>query len=291
MTATEVLEKVDNQPDTGKITVTPILVRAKNSQITDKSHEAYFLFGTSGRDYVVPLNKNGGLVNPFKSSGEREWLENQLGLDLNPFLKYDNYWHQKIVTLGKVARILDLSNPLDYVDYIVLRTCTDEIALNPKDEVKKATYCYKFVKDNEENENKAAKAKLEVEAYSALGDLVKSDQKMIDFLTAYGKRVAQGSKQPFLITSVREIMEKDLNGFVLLYKDKENYELKLLLQQAVNVGVINKQGRKYFQLGGDALAAAGLQPTIENALDYLRSPKNQDIVLTLKARIEANSDK
>lgn len=272
------------KPEDKIIVVKPIM-RSKNSLITDPEHEAFFLFGTATITYCLPVDRQGNLQNPFKSKEEQEWLEKELDVDLNFHKVKDNFWHKARVKMGKDVRKLNLRNPKDYIDYIILRANNLYVAPDGESMTNKATYRYALVSEEFETNQSQKKGDLQIEAYMALGKLKEDKEAMIDFLKVYGRKVSDASKTSFLVTELMKIIETDLTGFLNVVRDKDNYEIKLLIAQAVECQAINKQGRKYHLPGGDDLCGPGDVPTIENVVKFLQSPANQDLLTLLKARV------
>ena len=272
-------------PPKETVLVEPIM-RARNPLVGDnKDHEAYFLFGTAKIEYSVPIDRQGNLINPFESEAERAWLEDMLDLDFNIYRKDCILWRHK-VKLGKEQRKLNLENPKDYLDYIVLRTNKLFIAPNAESMYKRATYRYALVSEGYQVRALAKRAGTKKEAYKGAAKLeTQGREAMIDFLKVYGKKVSEASKTEFLVTQIDEIIEKDIEGFLALYNDQENYEIRLLLENAVEAGVVNKNGRKYYLPGGDPLCGEGEAPTITATIEYLKSPANQDIFDMITARV------
>lgn len=279
----EVLKKRFTPED--KVIVVKPIMRSRNSLITDPDHEAFFLFGTATITYCLPVDRHGNLQNPFQSKEEQEWLEKELDVDLNFHKVKDNYWHKARVKLGKDLRKLNLRNPKDYIDFLILRANSLYVAPNGESITNKATYRYALVSEEFETNQSEKKADLQIEAYMALGKLRDDKDAMVNFLKVYGRKVSDVSKRPFLVAELKKIIESDLNGFLDIVRDKENYEMKLLIAQAVECQAINKQGRKYHLPGGDDLCGPGDVPVLENVVKYLQNPANQDMLTMLKARI------
>ena len=273
-------------PSQDTIVVEPVM-RARNSLITDPEHEAFFLFGTASITYCLPVDRQGNLLNPFESKEEQLWLEQALDLDLNHHKGKNNFWHDFRVRLGKDRRVLNLRNPKHYLEYLVLRANKLHIAPDGKSIGNKATYRYALVSQDFRTKESAQQVDLEMEAYIALGAMKEDTEAMTNFLKVYGKKVSPVSKRPFLVAEIKKIIETDISKFLEIIEDKENYELKLLIADAVECGALTKQGRKYFLPGGDELSGTGDSPTLANAVEYIKSPANQDILTTLKARVSA----
>jgi hypothetical protein len=278
------------QIPSGKIKVKPI-AKAVNPLVQDPEHEAYFLFGTSTRDYCLPVDRQNNLINPFSSKEEQEWLEDTLDVDLNIYKTKDNYWRTFKVSLGKSDKRLDLSNPKDYLEYLVLKANKLYVAPDGKSQRKRATYRYALVEENFEVKSTANKANKRVSAYKFLGKLEEDRNDMLNFLKVYGKKVSNVSKTDFLVQELEKLIIEDIDGFLAVAEDKENYEIKLLIANGVEAGAIKKDRRKYFLPGGDPLCAEGDVPTLANAVEYLKAKSNQDVLTTLKARISNAKEK
>ncbi len=283
-------KEVTFTPSKEKVIIEPIM-KARNPLVDDPDHEAYFLFNTSKIEYAVPLDRQGNLHNPFESKEEQAWLEKQLDVDLNIYKRTDNYWHRHKVRLGKDARTLDLANPKDYLDYIVLRANPMFIAASAATMKDRATYRYAMVKEGYQIKQKADKAGSKKEAYKGAAKLEAAGREaMVDFLKVYGKKVSEASKIDFLIGAIDEIVESDMDGFLAIIKDQENYEIKLLLEKAIEVGAVTRKGRKYHLPGGDDLCGPGDVPIIANVIAYLKSPANGDVYDMITARVANAKD-
>jgi len=277
-------------PSNEKVIIEPIM-KARNPLVDDPEHEAYFLFSSAKIEYAVPLDRQGNLHNPFASKAEQAWLEKELDLDLNIHKRKDNYWNKHKVRLGKDDRTLHLLNPKDYLDYIVLRANPMYIAPSAAQMRDRATYRYAMVKEGYQIKQKAEKAGSKKEAYKGSAKLeLAGREAMLDFLKVYGKKVSEASKVDFLVGQIDDIIESDMEGFLSIMRDQDNYEIKLLLERAIEVGAVNRQGRKYFLPGGDPLCGSGDASTITNVLAYLKSPANGDILDMITARVDNAKD-
>lgn len=281
-------EKVWVKP-TGKISI-KLIVKSVNPVIQDPEHEAFNLFGTSTRDYLIPVDTQGNLHNPFICEEEKDWLEKELDLDLNHHRRENNYWNRAKIVLGKTDKRIDLGNPKEYIDYIIARANKMYIAPDIKASRKKATYKYVIAEEGAEVKATASKANQRIAAYKFLGKVEDDRQAMLDFLKVYGKKVSNVSKVGFLVTQLEELIKTDIEKFLETAEDKGNYDIKLLIAQAVEAGALKKDGRKYFLPGGDSLSGTGDAPTMENAIIYLKNKANQDVLSTLKARVKNAKD-
>ena len=285
----ELKKTAEFTPPDKVIMVKPVL-RVRNPLITDPEHEAFFLFGNASIDFPLPVDRQNNLINPFSSKAEQRWLERELDVDLNWHKAKDNYWHRAKVRCDKNTKRLHLSNPKDYIQYLILKANGLYIAPDGESQGNKATYKFALISEEFETKKNVKKADLQIDAYMILGKLRDDKDSMIDFLKVYGKKVSPVSKPDFLIAEIKKIIEDDIEGFLEVAKDKENYELKLLIARAVDAGAVVKSGRKYSLPGGDGLCGAGEVPVLENAVIYLKNPANQDILTLLKTRVKNAKD-
>ena len=274
---------------TGKLRI-KLIMKGVNPLISDPSHEAYNLFGTSNREYALPVDTLGNLINPFSCAEEQEWLEKALDLDLNFHKQKNNYWNSAKIVLGKDDKLIDQSNPKEYIQLLIAKANKAYIAPDFKSQKKRATYKYVIVSENEEIKASAKKVNKTAEAYKFFGKIEEDRDAMLNFLKVYGKKVSGASKVSFLVQELGKIIEEDIDGFLEVANDKGNYELKLIIADAVVAGAVLKDKRKYHLPGGDPLCGEGDTPTLENAVIYLNNPANQDILSMLKARIKNAKD-
>lgn len=284
-------EKKSFQPKEKTILVKPIM-RNRNPLVTDPKHEAYFLFGNSTITLTLPMDRYGNLVDPFTSKEEQEWLEDELDLDLNYHRNKDNHWHRFKVSLGKNTKKLQLANPKQYIEYLLLRANNQLIAPDGKSKMLKATYRYSLESEEFENKKIANATDLKIKAYMALGKITDDKEAMINFLKVFGGKgkISNNSKREFLITQLTTIVETQTEKFLDLITDQETYETRLLIAEAVECGAIEKKGRAYQLPGGDPLANSGEPAIIENVIHYLNGKAQQDILTSIKIRVKNAKD-
>lgn len=273
------------------VIVEPIVRLSRSGLVDTVDHEAAFLFGNSTNQYVLPLDMQGNLISPFENEEEQLWLEEQLDLDLNYHRTKDNFWHKFKVVLDKNKRVLKLTNPKDYLVWLVLKANRLFIAPSGEEKFDKATYKYVLLDEAFASKETTKKADLNMEAYMLFGKMEDDYEKMMNFLKVFGKKVAKGTKQQFLKAEIAKIISEDPEAFLNVAKDGENYEMKLFIVECTECGVIRKNGRQYSLEGGDLLAETGEIATLNNAVKYLNAISNQELLLVLKARLEAAKDK
>lgn len=278
------------KPERKKIIVKPIM-RVRNPLVSDPEHEAYFLFGSASNTYSLPIDKYGNLLNPFTSKEEQEWLEKELDLDLNYHKAKDNFWHKYRVRLDKYPKNYELSNPKQYLEYLILKANSLFIAPSTDEMNNKKTYRYVITSEEQDIKNDSIAGNLKMEAYIAYGKIREDRSEMLNFLKVYGKKVSDVSKVEFLNAELVKIIESDTEGFLAIWNDKDNYSIKLLITEAVDCGAIIKKGREFILPGGDPLCNVGDTAILKNAVEYLQSPKNQEILTLITTRVKTAKSK
>jgi hypothetical protein len=287
-----------------KVTLKPVLDRTRG-MVKDPNHAAAFLVGRSTRNISTPrLDRSHSLDFPLTEE-ERKFFENKekSGLyfesgDLSPFTKNFkrdgskggnlSWWETKgaRISLGKIDIEFDLSNPMEYLHYKILLKNKRLIARNP-DELKynpDALYVFEEVADV--TRTKATKIAKKKAAYKALDVIDKNQGKMIDILTALGKRVSANQDLNFLQAALGEIIEEDVDKFLNVYED-EYFDEKVLIGRLLRARMIERKNSKYYLKDGSPLCERNEEAFIDNACSYLRSNENVE----LRGKLEADLEK
>lgn len=280
-------KKFDLQDYKGRVVKVMPVVRT-NGFITDPQHEAAFLVGPATNNYSAPIGRNGGIICPL-SNEEREVLEGIMQKDLSPYKEKDNFWKDYKVRLGKDPRTLRLDNPKEYIEYKLLLANKDRIAPDPKEAKRKRTYTYMIVSEDHEVDTRlSTQAKLQ-EAYKFFGKIEDNDKEMINFLKIYGKKVPYDANNKWLKDQIGKIITENIAAFLDIARDADR-KTRLLILEAVDAGIVVKDGRKYFLQGGEPLAAPGEVPLMAAAVKFLKLKKNQDILIEIQERLKNAKD-
>ena len=99
------------------------------------------------------------------------------------------------------------------------------------------------------------------------------------------KPVSQESKLDWLQTKVGDFVNNMPGEFVKLMEDA-SFHTKILINKAVDLGVIKKTGNLYATTDGLDLAEAGETANFINAVNFLDNPKHADILDLVQAKID-----
>ena len=245
------------------------------------------------REYVVPrLASNGSFVNVL-TNDEKTYLEEVMQLEPNALSihrKEDNYWKDVKVRLGRQDTILDLSIPVDYIKYKVLKANSDFIASSLEELEEKPKVTYQFVMISEADENKTGLKKLSysMQAYMLLGQL-KEDEYTLRVIVEIleGRPVSKNTTSEILLAKINDYISTDTKQtktFLSIAEDKL-LSTKVLIRKAVENGLISKRGTFYYLTKENLpLCENNEDPTLNTAAKYLNLPKHQEIKLMLEAK-------
>ena len=277
-----------------------VIVRYLPKQSRMVSNPKHVLFGgmaeNATRTFVVPMLSSGRYVNVL-TDDEKDFLEDIMGLPKNAmsiYKKVDNLWddpHEagiSKVTLRKQDNYLNLANVEDYIRYKILIANKDYIApsLEALETHPKATY--QFVILTEESETKSARKGMTIlmqcyTAYGKIEDDVDALRIIIETLT--GITVHKNTKKEFLQTKINELIQSNSKMFLKIATDPL-LQTKVLIRKCIESGLIAHRGNQYYIREGNIPMCEDGEPTLNVAAQWINLPKNQEIKLSLEAKLK-----
>jgi len=294
--------KVFRLPDT-KVHLKPIL---RNGRWLPEGHSGSFMYDHTSITIQLPLDKDTGrLKNPLTDE-EKAFFESHPDLDmepgdLSPHKKKDNFWHNfrviirksdNIVTDETILMTLDLSDPIQYLQYkVLMMNSTPEggiIAPSWEEKFNSGTYRIALQHEGQQHTEKIKKADLSKKAYRYLSKVDSSSEAMFDFLTIYylenakSKRPSENSDKDFYYSEIQDLIDSDLEGVVEIIEDEDNYEYKLLVHRGLKIGALKMVA------GGniETLDGVPVGKSLYQAIQWLKDERNQDEYLRLKNQID-----
>lgn len=259
--------------------------------VTNPKHTLYGgLAEHAFREYTVPrLQSNGQFVNVLTNE-EKEYLEYIMELEPNALSihkRTNNFWGSFKIRLKREDKVLDLSNPNDYIAYKVLRANSDFIAasLEELEDSPKATHQFVLILENEESKSDMKKLSYSMQAYMLVGKL----QDNLDVLKLIieqneGRPVSSNIKLEVAIAKIQNLIIADAKSFVRIATDPL-LTMKVLIRKSVEVGLILRRGTYYYLTEGNTpLCEANEEPTLTAAAKYLLTPKRQELKFMLEAK-------
>lgn len=273
-------------------------VPRQSGTITNPKHVLYGgMAEASTRSYVVPKLSSGMFVNVLTDK-EKDYLEHIMGLEPNSlsiYKKVDNFWDDSNeggisrVRLTKQDNYLNLADPEDYIRYKILLANKDFIApsLKALQDTPKATYQFVIIEENEDSKMSANKMSITMQCYKEFGKY-ETDKDTLRFIieTLDGRPIAPNTKLEFLHGKINDLITANSKMFLKTIKD-EYLSVKVLIKKAIAGGLISNRGNHlYLRDGNLPLCNYGEDPTMSNAAKFLNSPRNQELLFSLQAKLK-----
>ena len=210
-----------------KILVKPVIW---DDEFIPKNHVAAWHYPTTGISLCVPIDKNTGVIKDPLTEEERAFFESEqsrLDLkpgDLSPYKKENNFWSKKRLNIPKPSEIvtedtvlleLDLSDPMQYLNYAIIRANTG--------------YGAKVAPNKEEFRNQKNRVVYITEEALELVDVVKKSELRKKAYIEFDKI----SHSPTQMFSVLYILYLEYKGMVLPSKNMKRDYLVGVLDKVV----------------------------------------------------------
>lgn len=285
------MEDIKKQVDTSFLKNETIIVRflpRPTKEIRDPKHIAYGGKLEDCFDYIAPPRLRKDKLKNVLTKQEKEGLEHLMNTDLSV---YSDFWkgYKKgglfPIALGKRDTYLDLSTPEHYIIWKVLQSNEHLVANSLEDVRKRGSYKYVLVKEADTVKVESEKVNLKEEAYALFTEIKKSKSTMRYILRQFGKHTHSGQTETFLRGEIGKIIDDKAQLFVK-YANDDQLEVKVLVQEALELGVLRKSGKEYFTIDGKPLSDEGLESTMINAVNNLSSPLGQELRFEIEAKVK-----
>lgn len=261
--------------------------------VTNPKHILYGGMAESAvRYFTVPILGSSGVYKNVLTDEEKTFLEEIMGLEYNAlsiYKKENNYWDNYQVRLTKQDNYLDLSVPDDYIKYKVLKANSDFIAdsLETLQDKPKVTYQFVMIREGEQESQESEKMSATMKCYMEYGR-IKDDRDALRCIIELidGRPVASNSKLEFLQGKINNLIQADSKLFLKIITDPL-LSTKVLISKAIEAGVISKKGdHLYLRSDNSPLCDHNEDPTLNIAARYLNLPKNQELKLSIEAKVK-----
>lgn len=251
----------------------------------------------SARYFVVPRLSSGMFVNVLTDK-EKSFLEEVMGLEYNAlsiYKKVDNFWDDSNenginkVRLTKQDNYFNLADPEDYIRYKILLANKDTIApsMQTYEDAPKATYQFVIISEGEETKLAKSNMSATMMCYKEFGKIENDiDTLRVIIETISGRPTSQSSKLEFLQTKANELIQTDSKIFLKVITDSM-LSTKVLIKKGIEAGLISNRGNYlYLRSDNSPLCEANEEPTLSIAAKYLNSPKHQEVLFALQAKLK-----
>lgn len=262
-----------------------------------------FLFNKIKRSFQVPLNssrKGGGvkiilddntkvLIKKYEEQypegmTERQFFEKEIGVSLNPSEpKEKNFWRtdkRGRVTLTKEGVTLNLNLTMDMLRYKILLSNENLVAPNYDVRKNKQTYEFMVVDQGKLISRRVEEADLKSKAFSKYAEITTNLTSMISFIKALGRTVPANYTENWLKGEILTVLENSHSNFLSVVEDP-NYELKIFVQNATEVGAIKRMNeRRYVLDNGIELG------DLYSVIQWISDPDHQETKMRIMSQIE-----
>jgi hypothetical protein len=205
-------------------------------------------------------------------------LEEALGYEHGTLDKNSSFWKTFSVLIGSTGGpVLNTENPNDELTYLFLknhiRVAPDMQHISPRND---------YVLVNLESEAIEANKKFDIKrkALIELGKMSHTDYRKA--LRLLG-RSSDSSSQEVVEQTVNEFVESQPQAFLDMWVNNKNRDMQFMIEDAISNNVIRRQ-RNIYYYGTDIIGNS-----MDDTIAYLMDKKNNDILATIKAEVEAKN--
>ena len=260
-------------------------------EIRDPNHVAYGGRLENTYIHIAPPRLRKDKMKNILTDEEKAGLEHLMGRDLSI---YGEFWkgYRKggifPIPLGKEDLELDLSVPEDYIKWKVL--LNSNLVANSKEDYKnkyREEYQFVIVDENESTAMGEESTNDKAKAFAFYTEYTNSSSVLRYVLRKLGKNTHARQEIGFLREQIGLAIDnpKDLGTILKVAKDDYLKE-KVLLEEAVILGVLDRISGQYFTKEKEPISGEGDIPDEDNAAKFLGSPIGQELRLAIEARVK-----
>jgi hypothetical protein len=234
-----------------------------------------------------PMNPTGSFKE-FLLKDEVEFFSIKLGEDVA--ISNKNFWENFSISLTKEDMVLDLSDPLNNLQYRALHHYPVVICANPADLTKRATYQWCLYNTDDETLTKKSELDAQRRAYINYGRFEQNrDVLCYLYKNIEGRLISRDTPMSDIQSKYLDILNKKFIKFNLLIEDPLLDE-KVIINTAYELGILSEKSGEYSDIkSGKKLAREG-RATLQTAAEYIAEGVNQDLRLELEARVKIAKD-
>ncbi len=213
---------------------------------------------------------NGNFYTGLSKENEAR-LEGELGFDLK---QNSDYWTTFFIRSTGEEIILDTEVPIEELRYLFLKN--HKLVQSSLSEPK-ATAEYIIINAEEEAKVENTKAKTKRKAFREFDKL--SAVEVVKALRLYGVKAESVSAEQ-AENKLFDLVEESPTNFLDIWVNNKTRETQFLIESAISKNVMRKNKNSYYY-GTDVIGYS-----LEDAVEFLDNPKNNDIKKTIKNSIE-----
>lgn len=223
-------------------------------------------------DYLAPYFTRSGNIYTGINEEDSLRLGAILGLNLLPS---SSFWNTFSVRIGAGDVYIDTEDPLDEIKYLFLK---NHKRVKTSIFENKATADYLLINKEEEAKKENLFNKAKVDAISEYRRMSLTDMRKC--LRLFGHN-AENSSGELVENELFKIIENNPNAFLNKWVNNRNRELEVIIEKAIAKNII-RRNKNVYKFGSEAIAY-----NMQECIDYLNNPKNQDVKLSILSAIDA----
>lgn len=238
--------------------------------------------GTYSR-FPAPMNAT-GTIKDFLSKEEKEFFSKAIGVDLD--VRNREFWDDFGITLTKEDMTLDLSDPMQMLQFKALHHYPAKICTKPENLSQRATYQWCLYNTDDESLSKKNELDTQMRAFMNFGRIQHS-RDILSYLykNIEGRLVSRETTMADLIAKFSDILKTKFVRFNLLVEDPLLDE-KVILNTAIDLGIVVEKSGEYTDVrSGKKLCDEG-RAVEKVAAEYLANAAHQDVRFDIEARIK-----
>lgn len=264
-----------------------------------KGHSGIWGYSGTSKVISVPINPNGrgGLLNTLTDE-ERNYFESDecpLGFKKGDLAVNSKYWKSKRVIIRKPTDIikehenlleLDLSDPEQYLDYVVLRANTGyglQVAPNKETSKDQANRIVYLSEEKAELNEQASIMMLRTEAFKHLSTITNNSSSMYDVLfvlylmKVYDKMPSSTYSLEMLQRDLGDIATRKPKDYLAVVNDKSLTEKVMVIKAIKNGDIVIKKNEFFLKTGQFC------GHTINDVIEFISDDRNQEVKMMLMA--------
>lgn len=227
------------------------------------------------KDTIIAQQGRGGYFTGLNADQQAK-LERDLQLSPGELAPYSKYWLDYAIHVHNKTLTLDLNRPKDLLDYhVCMASPRVANSVTELDNWPKAEYVLYDAEEDAKKENVDVQQRRR--AFARFGKM--SSSEMRDVLKLMGNR-ADAMSATMVENKIDKLITEDPEAFNKIM-DLPNFTTRVLIEDLLSINAIRKNGT-HFLVGDDVIGH-----DTETTIIYLEDPKNQNLLISLKNKLEA----
>lgn len=245
-----------------------------------EGHDGEFRFTGTAETLTIQRHKDTGVYVTGLEKEDEDRLEKSLNLKPGTLSRHNKeFWGKFFIKIPKNGKVLFLDNAEHELEWMVAKA-HQFIANSEEDKI--YTPFARYVMTSEEEIEKKVNDKFQLKQKAMVKYTTMSLMEQVDFLRVYGRNPGSDPRESFITAEMSKVIENEPRKFLEIIEDK-TYKTKVFLKECVAKNIIQEKGTKFVLQGGDILGY-----TLDQTVEYLKNPENQEILVMLKGQLEAS---